>query len=56
MSRYLKLSKWPLAFAICFFQKKQMTYKDSRVKIMNEILNGIKVRCIKTQYQATIIK
>jgi len=25
------------------FQTKQMKFKDSRIKLMNEILNGIKV-------------
>lgn len=27
------------------YQVQQMTLKDSRIKLMNEVLNGIKVRC-----------
>ena len=29
-------------------QVKTMSYKDSRIKIINEVLNGIKVKCFHT--------
>ena len=33
-----------ILFKSCFnFQRKQMDLKDSRIKLVNEVLNGIKV-------------
>ena len=50
----LCLSPGPLIrYKLDLFQAKSMAYKDKRMKVLNEILSGIKVTDCVTDYEAS---